>query len=219
MEAAAGLGAPRRWSAAASCRERKPSCTNPADHRQMVGTVCAKPTAAAAADAARLAAGAQPDWDRTPADARARHPRACRRTVRGTSTRADGPRSARGRQDHPRRGRRSARGSRLLALLRAARARGLRRAAAHARADRRIQRAVAGGPRRVRLHQPVELPARDLHRPGRRRARGRQCGAGQARRADTADRGTGGRAAAAGRRAGRSPAPAARVAVQRSARS
>jgi RHH-type proline utilization regulon transcriptional repressor/proline dehydrogenase/delta 1-pyrroline-5-carboxylate dehydrogenase len=36
------------------------------------------------------------------------------------------------------------------------------------------------------VHQPVELPAGDLHRPGRGRARHRQHGAGQAGRADAA---------------------------------
>ena len=58
------------------------------------------------------------------------------------------------------------------------------------------QRAVAARPRRVRLHQPVELPARDLHRPGRRGAGRRQRRDRQARRADAADRGAGGAAAA-----------------------
>jgi RHH-type proline utilization regulon transcriptional repressor/proline dehydrogenase/delta 1-pyrroline-5-carboxylate dehydrogenase len=43
---------------------------NPADRRAPVGTV-READAGAAADAARLAAGAQPDWDRTPAQARA----------------------------------------------------------------------------------------------------------------------------------------------------
>jgi RHH-type proline utilization regulon transcriptional repressor/proline dehydrogenase/delta 1-pyrroline-5-carboxylate dehydrogenase len=43
---------------------------NPADRRQPVGTV-READVGAVADAARLAAGAQPDWDRTRADARA----------------------------------------------------------------------------------------------------------------------------------------------------
>ncbi len=42
------------------------------------------------------------------------------------------------------------------------------RAAAPSRPDRRVQRADAARPRRLRLHQPVEFPALDLHRPGRR---------------------------------------------------
>ena len=46
------------------------------------------------------------------------------------------------------------------------------------------------------LHQPVEFPARDLHRPGRRRARRGQSGARQAGRADAADRRRGGAPAA-----------------------
>ena len=63
------------------------------------------------------------------------------------------------------------------------------------------QRAALSRPRRVRLHQPVEFPAGDLHRPGRGGARRRQRGGGQARRADAADRRRGGAAAAPGRRA------------------
>ena len=44
------------------------------------------------------------------------------------------------------------------------------------------------GPRRVRLHQPVELPAGDLPRPDRRRAGRRQQRDRQAGRADQPDR-------------------------------
>ena len=65
--------------------------------------------------------------------------------------------------------------------------------------------ARAGG-----LHQPVELPAGDLHRPGRRGAGRRQRGAGQAGRADAADRRRGGARAARRRRAARRAAAAAR---------
>ena len=61
-------------------------------------------------------------------------------------------------------------------------------AAADAGADRRDQRAALSRPRRVRLHQPVEFSAGDLPRPGRGGARRRQCGGGQAGRADAADR-------------------------------
>ena len=70
-----------------------------------------------------------------------------------------------------------------------ARARGAARGAA--RPDRREQRARAARPRRVRRDQPLELPARDLHRADRRGACGRQCRGRQARAADPADRGTG----------------------------
>ena len=47
--------------------------------------------------------------------------------------------------------------------------------------------------RRDRLHPPVELPARDLHRAGRGLPRRRQRGDREAGRADAADRGAGGR--------------------------
>ena len=90
------------------------------------------------------------------------------------------PDRARGRQDLRQRGRRSARGGRLPALLRGAGAARL--------LDNATHRPLGPG----RLHQPVELPARDLHRPGRRGARRRQPGARQAGRADAADRGRGG---------------------------
>ena len=77
---------------------------------------------------------------------------------------------------YPNAHRRSARGGRLPALLR-----GRRRGATSAAATHRAARPG-------RLHQPLELPARDLHRPGRRGARRRQPGARQAGRADAADR-------------------------------
>ena len=51
----------------------------------------------------------------------------------------------------------------------AAQARSALGAAADAGADRREQRAALSRPRRVRLHQPVEFPARDLSRPDQRR--------------------------------------------------
>jgi RHH-type proline utilization regulon transcriptional repressor/proline dehydrogenase/delta 1-pyrroline-5-carboxylate dehydrogenase len=46
----------------------------------------------------------------------------------------------------------------------------------------------SAGARSGDLHQPMELPAGDLHRPGRSRAGRRQYRAGQAGRADPADR-------------------------------
>jgi RHH-type proline utilization regulon transcriptional repressor/proline dehydrogenase/delta 1-pyrroline-5-carboxylate dehydrogenase len=61
------------------------------------------------------------------------------------------------------------------------------------------------------LHQPVELPAGHLHRPGGGGAGRRQRGAGQAGRADAAGRRRRGAAAARGRRAARRAAAAARA--------
>ena len=66
-----------------------------------------------------------------------------------------------------------------------------RRALAPSRCRDRPARATSSTlsrPRRVRLHQPVEFPARDLPRPGGGRAGRRQCGRRQAGRADAADR-------------------------------
>ena len=70
---------------------------------------------------------------------------------------------------------------------------------ARARFDNATHRAARPGG----LHQPVEFPAGDLHRPGRRRAGRRQRGARQARRADAADRRRGRAPAARGGRAAR----------------
>ncbi len=84
-----------------------------------------------------------------------------------------------------------------------------RDADAAARSDRGEQRAVAAWPRRVRVHQPVEFPAGDLHRPGRRSAGDGQHGAGQAGRADAARRVRGSAPAARSRRPRRRAAPAA----------
>ena len=66
----------------------------------------------------------------------------------------------------------------------------LRYYAAQVRA--RLRQRDAHAARAGGLHQPVELPARDLHRPGRRRAGRRQPGARQAGRADAAGRRRGG---------------------------
>ncbi len=84
------------------------------------------------------------------------------------------------------------------------------RARGAARPDRRIQHAAAVRPRRVRLHQPVELPAGDLRRPDRRGARRRQQRDRQAGRADQPDRLCRGEAAARSRRAGSGAAVPAR---------
>ena len=61
--------------------------------------------------------------------------------------------------------------------------------------------AAPARPRRLRLHQPVELPAGDLCRPGGGRAGGRQHGGGQAGRADAGGGAALRRPAARGRRA------------------
>ena len=95
--------------------------------------------------------------------------RARRRRARGEPRRADGAARARGGQDAARRAGRSARGGGLLPLLRAAGARAFRRARGAARADGRVERPLPRGPRALRVHQPVEFPARDLRGPGRRR--------------------------------------------------
>ncbi len=104
---------------------------------------------------------------RLPASRR-RHPRSAQRPARR-------PHRARGRQVLRQRGRGSARSGRLPALLRA-------RSGAHDAS----RLPCPARPRR--LHQSLELSARDLYRPGRRGARGGQFGDRQARRGDAADR-------------------------------
>ena len=69
--------------------------------------------------------------------------------------------------------------------------------------DRREQRIGLHGRGVFVCDQPLELSARDLHRPDRGGARGRQCGGRQARAADAADRGPRGRSCCTGRRARR----------------
>ncbi len=137
------------------------------------------------------AAGRQPRQD----------PRACRRPARVAPRRVHRDGGARGRQDAAGRRLRGARGGRLPALLRGDGAQAVRPARAAAGPDRRVEPAVPARPRRVRLHQSLELPAGDLHGPGRRRAGRRQRRAGQAGRADHADRLRGHAPAARGRRA------------------
>ena len=138
-----------------------------------------------------------------------RMPAPRRRPVRGERGRADRLVRARGRQDPARCGRRGARGGGFLALLRHGGA-GQGGAARAARADRRGQSPCSARPRRVRRDQPLELPARDLHRADCRGPGGRQCGARQAGAADSPDRRQGGGAVASGRRARGCLDPAAR---------
>ena len=109
-----------------------------------------------------------PPGRRRPLDERAGDPRTRRRLVGKKSRAAAGASADRRRQDAGRRRFGIARGRRLLPLLRRA---GARRARAtnDARPDRREQYAALSRPRRVRLHQPVEFPAGDFPRSGRRR--------------------------------------------------
>jgi proline dehydrogenase len=143
-----------------------------------------------------------------------RDPRARRRPAGTAHAAVHRAVHARGRKDHSRRNRGSPRGRRLPALLRAAGTRAVPHRAA-ARPDRREQHPAAVRARGVRVHQPVELPAGDLHRPGGRGACGRQRGAGQAGRADQPGRVLRGAAAARGRRAARRAAAGSRRRRQR----
>ncbi len=114
-----------------------------------------------------------------------RRTRARRRSLRAEPRCAHRADAGRRRKNIGRCTRRGARGRRLLPLLRRTGAR-FARARADAGADRRDQRTASPRTWCVRLHQPVEFPARDLLRAGRRRAGGWQCGGRQARRADAA---------------------------------
>ena len=137
-------------------------------------------------------------------------PRPRRRPLRARPRAPHGRHGARGRQDGGERAGRRARGRRLPALLRGAGAAAVRWARLAQGPHRRDQPARAPGPRAVRLHLALELPARHLHGPGGGGPGGGQSGARQAGRAD-ADHGLPRRPAAArgGRAAGR-PAAAAR---------
>ncbi len=185
-------------------------CRSPADLKRIVGEAT-DADAALAERAIGLAAAAQPGWDRVPAATRGADvagrggsPRTRHRTIRRDLRR-------RSRQDRPRLDRRSARGRRLPALLRGACRGRFRPAAGAARADGRVEPAGVAGPRCVRLHQPLELPARHLHRPGIGGACSRQQRDRKARRADAAGGCRDGPAAACGRHPGRRPAPRARA--------
>ena len=181
-------GAGRR----AAQRQRQP-VSNPADRRDVVGTVveatpdvvdaaCRRGRRAVAGDAG----AARADCLRRAADLMEARLRAAARADR-----------ARGRQDAWQCRRRGAGGGRLPALLRGAASEGF--------ANDTHGRSGVG-----RLHQPVEFPAVDLHRPGRGRAGRGQRGDRQAGRADAADRRARRGAAARGGRAARGAAAAAR---------
>ncbi len=182
---------------------------DPADRRRAVGQVSdASPADVAAAIGAAVAA--QPAWDATPAAARAaalertadlledsRHELLALVVREGGRTIPDALSELREAVDF------------------------CRYYAARARADFAAPVTLAGptggrnqialhGRGRLRLHQPVELPARDLYRPGRRGARRRQRGGRQAGRADAAGRRARGGAHASRRRARRRAASAAR---------
>ena len=126
-------------------------------------------------------------WDATPVAERAAALDARRRPDRAQPRPADRAVAKRRRQDARRLRLGSAGSVRFLPLLRRASA-----PRAHAQAaagtDRREQHVALSRARRRRLHQPVEFPARDFHRPDRRRARRRQCGGGETGRADAAHR-------------------------------
>ena len=147
---------------------------NPADRRDVVGH--ARHAARAEIEAAlATAAAAASAWA---CDERASGRLSPARRGRHGSAyaRPDRTDRARGRQVVPERHRGGARGGRLPALLRCA---------------RRAARSGPTGTRRSgrRLHLALELPAGDLHRPGRGGARGRQPCPGEARRGDAAGRG------------------------------
>ena len=110
------------------------------------------------------------------------------RPGRGARPRTHVARRARRWAHDPGRAVRTARGGRLPALLRGARAARLRTDPASG-PDRRAQHADARRARRLRLREPVELPARDLRRADCRSTRRRKHRRRQARRTDAADRG------------------------------
>ena len=123
---------------------------------------------------------AAPRWDATPAAERAAMLERAADAAGSRMPRADRPAGrAKPARPAPTRSPKCARRSTSCATTRRRRARDFATPAASA--------ARPGG-----LHQPVELPAGDLRRPGRRGARRRQRRARQAGRADAADRRRGG---------------------------
>ena len=146
---------------------------NPADRRDLVGSVV-EATPETVDAALGQAAAAAPLWGAVPPAERA----ACLHARSGADGRADAgaPRadSAGSRQIPRQRCFRGAGSGGLPALL--------RRAGAG-----RVHQRHASAARAGRLHQPLELPARHLHGPGRGGARGRQPGARQAGGGNAAD--------------------------------
>ena len=161
---------------------------NPARRSDVVGSVTVA-HAALVDEAMAAAAAAAGDWAATPAGDRARALEAAANLFEARMPALVELARSRGRQERAGRHRRGARSGRLPALLRRARPRRVRRAAQAARAHRGEQRARAYGPRSVRVHQPLEFPARDLHRAGRGGAGRGKRGRGQAGGADATDRG------------------------------
>ena len=147
---------------------------NPADRSDVVGF-----TRHARADEIAEALGvgdrAAPALAAIPPSERAAIAAPRRRPHRGAKRSARRPHRARGRQVLRQCGRRSARGGRLPALLRP-------RGGAH------VLSRLPCPARPRRLHQSLELSARDLHRPDRRRAGGGQFGDRQAGRRDAPHR-------------------------------
>ena len=131
-------------------------------------------------------------------DARSR-----RRSVRGRPARADGADGAGSRQDARQRPGRSPRGGGPSPLCRGAGPAQIRRPTPAEGPDRRGERAQPAWARRIRGDLAVELSARHFHRADRRRSCRRQCGGGEACRADALGRGARGQADASSRRAGR----------------
>ena len=181
----------------------RPRCRGLRGGRNRQPRAAAGPGRPDAPNPARCRAGAGPRR-RGGRTALARHPArgACRNPVPGRlpagSRDAAARRAgrARGRQDPVGRHRRDTRGGGLPALLRL-------------RGARRFRQRDAPPAWRRGVHQPLELPARHLHGPGRGGAGRRQCGAGEARGGDTADRRPGGAPAARGRRSRGGPATGA----------
>ena len=138
---------------------------NPADHRDVVGHVV-EADAATVDRAIAQAEATAPGWAAMPPTARAALLDRAAGLMEARMDALIGPDRARGRQVAAQRHRRGAGGGRFPALLR----------------RRRTRVGQGGAARPRRLHLALELPARDLHRPGRGGAGGGQSGAGEAGR-------------------------------------